>query len=84
MARIGLPHLPRKLAEYTGQPGPKYRVIYDAAVEGRIPADFDGRWSVDDADLPIIATALGMKAAAPAAPAKPSRKAPAVPASIAA
>ena len=72
MARIGLPHLPRKLADYTGQPGPKYRMIYDAAVEGRIPAEFDGRWTVDEADLAAVATALGMK---PAAAPKPARKA---------
>ena len=52
--------------------------LYDAAVEGRIPAQFDGRWSVDDGDLPAIASALGMKAAIPVAP-KPTRKASTAP-----
>ena len=68
--RIGLPHLPRRLAEHTGKSAPKYRVCYDAAVEGRIPAEFfNGRWSVIEADLDAIADAMGM------APAKSATKA---------
>ena len=81
MARIGLPQLPRKLAEYTGQPAMKYRPLYDAAVEGRIPAHFDGRWTVDDADMPTIATALGLS---PAKPVRAPRKASAAPVPVAA
>ncbi len=73
MARFGLTQLPRKLAEHTGQAAPTYRRCYDAAVEARIPADFAGsRWSFDEADVPQIAVALGLKVA----PAKASRKAP--------
>ena len=65
MARIGLSQLPRKIADHTGKPAPKYRTLYDAAVEGRIPAEFDGRWTVDETDVPKIATALGLGSAKP-------------------
>ncbi len=66
MARIGLTQLPRQLAEHTGQPAPTYRKCFNAAVEARIPAQFAGnRWTVDDADVAQIATAMGLTAAKP-------------------
>ncbi len=61
MTRIGLTLLPRKLAELTGLPAPTYRKCYDAATGVRIPAEFaDNRWTVNEADLPTIAVALGL------------------------
>ena len=83
MARIGLTQLPRRLAEHTGQAAPTYRRCFDAAVEARIPAEFAAsRWTVEEADVPQIAVAMGLKAPVP--PAKPARKAPAALAPIAA
>jgi hypothetical protein len=64
MARIGLSQLPSKVAAFTGKPAEKYRRFYDAAVESRIPAEFNGRWSVDEADIPLIAEAMGLSAPA--------------------
>jgi len=39
---------------------PSYRTTYNAAVDGRIPAEQgdNGRWSVARTDLPLIAAAL--------------------------
>jgi hypothetical protein len=39
---------------------PRYRAAYNAAVDGRIPAErgANGRWSVARADLPLIAATL--------------------------
>ncbi len=74
MARTGLTRLPRRLAEHTGKPAPAYRRVWDAAVGGRFPAEFEGnRWSFDDDDLDVIAAAMGLVAAKPAA--CPSREA---------
>ncbi len=90
--RIGLPHAPRKAAAYIqetyGQAMPsrggEYRIWYNAAIAGTIPAEFsNGRWSVDENDMPQIVAALGL-IPAPAAPAKPSRKAVGAPVSVAA
>jgi hypothetical protein len=38
-----------------------YKRLYGAALEGRIPAEHEpnGRWSVGDSDLPLIARLLG-------------------------
>jgi hypothetical protein len=58
--RFGLTQLPRKLSEVTGKSS-TYRQCFDAAVNGRFPAQFaNSRWTVDEADLPQIAAALGM------------------------
>ncbi len=68
MARIGMTLLPRRLAEHTGQPAPTYRRCFDYGVGARFPAEFvNNRWTVDEADLDVIALALGMTplAAAP-------------------
>jgi hypothetical protein len=70
MARIGLTQLPRRLADHTGQTAPTYRRCFDYAVGNRFPAEFaNSRWTVDDepASLDVIAAALGMTAARPAA-----------------
>jgi hypothetical protein len=42
------------------EPAPTYRETYNAAVDGRIPAERgdNGRWSWAPADLPLIAAAL--------------------------
>lgn len=69
MARTGLTRLPRRLAEHTGKPAPAYRRVWDAAVGGRFPAEFEGnRWSFNDDDLDVIAEAMGLVAAKPATP----------------
>lgn len=76
MARLGLTQLPRKLAEHTGQAAPTYRRCFDAAVEARIPAEFSGsRWSVDEADVPQIAVAMGLSAPKAVTPTPKGRKA---------
>ena len=80
MARIGMTLLPRRVAEHTNRPQdqvPGYRTFFNAAVAGRFPAELaNNRWSVDEADLPKVATAMGLSAAKPAATApRTSRKA---------
>jgi len=42
------------------EPPPTYRETYNAALDGRIPAERgdNGRWSWAAADLPLIAAAL--------------------------
>jgi hypothetical protein len=37
-----------------------YKRLYTSVIEGRVPAEQDdnGRWSVDEPDLPLIAKAL--------------------------
>ena len=57
--RYGLPLLPR----VTGAP---YRRCYDAAVNGKIPAEFaHNRWTWDDSDLEEIIRGLGVKPTQP-------------------
>ncbi len=61
MARFGLTQLPRKVSEHTGHQAPTYRKCFDGAVGARFPAEFaNNRWTWDDADLDVIARALGM------------------------
>jgi len=61
MARFGLTQLPRKVSEHTGHQAPTYRKCFDGAVAARFPAEFaNNRWTWDDADLDVIARALGM------------------------
>jgi len=63
MARIGLTRTPIKLATHTGQPAPSYRRLWDAAIAGKFPAEFENnRWTVDEDDLDVIAAAMGMTA----------------------
>ncbi len=65
MARFGLTQLPRKVFEHTGHQAPTYRKCFDGAVGARFPAEFaNNRWTWDDADLDVIARALGMVSAA--------------------
>ena len=86
MPDIPLPALPRAISAATGGPTASHRTCYTAAVDGRIPAfQRNGRWFVDDADLPAVVQALGLallpaakKRRAqppppPTAPAKPRR-----------
>jgi len=57
--RLPLTALPRTLIE-AGYSAPKYRSIYNAATDARIPADKDagGRWTFRANDLPAIADAM--------------------------
>jgi hypothetical protein len=61
VARIPLTRVPRALLDrkHTEEPV-SYKRLYVAAVEGRIPAEqsANGRWSVADLDLPLIAEKL--------------------------
>ncbi len=67
MARFGLTQLPRKVSEHTGHQAPTYRKCFDNAVAARFPAEFaNNRWTWDDADLDVIARALGMASASEA------------------
>jgi hypothetical protein len=52
--------LPHELRQLTGQKPPKYRLGYQAALDGRIPAERgpNGRWTVARADQPAIAAVL--------------------------
>ena len=58
--RTPLPLLGRKLRDRNlVDRVPPYREIYNAVLDGRIPAEQDnGRWSVADPDLPLIAAIL--------------------------
>lgn len=62
MARIPLPVLPTLLSRQSDRPGPSYRSVYLAVVDGRIPAEraANGRWTVSQDDLPAIAAAFGL------------------------
>ena len=52
-----------KLAQRTGQPAPGYRRVYQAILDGHIPAVRVGReLMVDDADLPVAERVLGLSA----------------------
>lgn len=61
-SRIPLPLLPRKLREATGELPPSYGRCYQGIVDGRIPAEQDGRgrWVIKANDLPEIARAFGL------------------------
>jgi len=57
----------RRLVE-RDQRVPIYRQLYDAVVNGRIPAERDGRsWTVRRENLPLVLEAFGLTAAANAA-----------------
>ena len=60
---IALPMLPRALAEHSGKTAPKYRRLYNDALDGVFPAEKDGaRWIVSRADLQVIAKHYGLAA----------------------
>lgn len=66
--RIKLPELSRRLLAKYGTTRP-YGRLYRAALNGEFPVTQDensGRYSIDEADLPTVAKALGLneKAAA--------------------
>ena len=60
--RIKLPIVPQKLKERTNKQPPSYRSIWTAAVNGSIPAELgpNGRWTVAEDDLDVIAAAFGL------------------------
>ena len=63
MVRITLTLLPRRVRNHIHAHGnlPTYRQCYNAAVNGLFPAEFAcNRWTVDEADLDIVAKALGL------------------------
>ena len=61
---MALTALPRELTALTGKQAPSYRKLWSLTVDGRIPADqVNGRYQVRRADLPAIATALGLAVA---------------------
>ncbi len=56
-----LPRLAAKLRDLTGAPPPSYRMLYMAVVDGRLPSvQQNGRYFVQDSDLPAVAAALGL------------------------
>jgi len=59
--RLPLTDLPRTLIE-AGYSAPRYRSLYTAATDARIPADKDagGRWTFCADDLPAIADAMSL------------------------
>ena len=60
--RIPLPLLPGEFRRRDAKPVKPYRAFLTAAMDARIPADRDnGRWSVDEDDLPQIAEVLDME-----------------------
>src|SRR4051794_4113209 len=68
-ATIQLAHVPRALAEMTGQMPPGYRRLHQLVLNAAIPAEMvRGRWHIQRAHLRAIAEFLGMTAPAPVAP----------------
>jgi hypothetical protein len=58
-ALISIAHIPLRVAALTGQPAPRYRTVYDAALRGLFPTSYErGRWYVATADLPLVVSAL--------------------------
>jgi hypothetical protein len=58
--KVPLTKLPRELAALTGS-SPGYRQLWGMTVDGAIPAEqVNGRWHVARADVPAIATILGL------------------------
>jgi hypothetical protein len=63
--RVQLSELPGEIASLTGGRSPKYRTLYNAAVDARIPAKRgdNGRWTVSRRDVPQIVEILRQAAA---------------------
>lgn len=61
-SRIKLPLVSRKISDRTGLPGPSYRQLYTAVLNGTVPAELgpNGRWTVAEDDLDAIAAAFGL------------------------
>lgn len=66
--RYAITFLARELKAHTGRTI-SYRRLWNACVDGRIAAEQNdiGRWTYNPADLPVIAAALGLAPAPPAA-----------------
>ena len=62
MTKISLVDAPRRLADFGVEV--KYRQLYGAAIDNQIPAEkaSNGRWYLDEADLPAIARTFGTAA----------------------
>ena len=59
--RVSLTLLPRVLSEHTGKSVPRYRKLYNDALDGAFPADKDGgRWTFLRKDLDAIAEHYGL------------------------
>jgi hypothetical protein len=53
--------LPSKLTAYAGKPSPPYRKLWEMVVQGAIPAErHNGRWHFAEANVPAIATVIGL------------------------
>jgi hypothetical protein len=58
---IPLSQTSRELSRRFGGSAPAYRQLYELILDGKLPAEqVNGRWFVDEADLPAIAATLGM------------------------
>ena len=61
---LALTALPRELSAFTGQQAPSYRKLWTMVVDGLLPAEqISGRYRVRRADVPAIATTLGLSPA---------------------
>ena len=61
MSQISIAHIGRKIAALTGKPGPTHQQVYSAVLRGAVPAEFlNGRWYMREADVPLMAQALGI------------------------
>jgi hypothetical protein len=65
MARIPATRVPREVKARTGGAGPNYRQVYALILDGELPAhQVNGRWFVEDDDLPAFETRWQQKIAA--------------------
>jgi hypothetical protein len=61
MTTIALTSLPRRIAEMTGANPKNYRDLYNKTLSGLWPAtQINGRWHIDESDLPAVIQALGL------------------------
>lgn len=61
-ARLPITQVPASLAAQFEGAAVRYRAVYFAALDGKIPATSEnGRWYVDPADLPKIAATFGLR-----------------------
>jgi hypothetical protein len=52
----------QELREMSDDPPPRYRDLYQAVLDGRVPArSVRGRWTIDRPDLPVVAREFGMR-----------------------
>lgn len=59
--KTSIAHVGRKIAALTGRLGPSHQRVYDLVLRRAVPAEFvAGRWYIEDADVPLVAQALGI------------------------